>query len=273
MKGRTVLVTGGTDGIGKQIALTLAGKGATIILHGRNPSKTAITAAEIRAKTGNGAVETAVADFTSLAQVRACADDIKARFPALHVLVHNAGVFMNERVVTVDGLEATLAINHVAPFLLTHLLLDLLKKSAPARVITISSIAHTRAKLDFGNLQWEKAFEGYGAYALSKLANVLFTVELARRLQGTGVTANCLHPGVIATKLLQIGFGNMKAGSVEKGAETPVYLAASPEVEGVTGGYFVDSKEAHASPAAEDSSLCRRFWETSLQLAGIAPHE
>jgi retinol dehydrogenase-14 len=272
MKGRTVLVTGGTDGIGKHTALTLALMGASVIIHGRDPARTAIAAAEIRAKTNSGAVETTVADFSSLAQVRECAADIKRRFPELHVLIHNAGVFMNERMVTVDGLEATLAINHVAPFLLTHLLLDLLRKSAPARVISVSSIAHTRAKLDFGNLQWERGFEGYGAYALSKLANVLFTVELARRLKGTGVTANCLHPGVIATKLLQTGFGNVKASPVEKGAETSIYLASSPDLEEVTGRYFVHSQEAHASPAAEDAILCRTFWKTSEQLAGIAPY-
>lgn len=155
MKGRTVLVTGGTDGIGKHTALTLALMGASVITHGRDPARTAIATAEIRAKTNSGTVETTVADFSSLAQVRDCAADIGRRFPELHVLIHNAGVFMSERIMTVDGLEATLAIKHVAPFLLTHLLLDLLRKSAPARVISVSSIAHTRARLDFGNLQWK----------------------------------------------------------------------------------------------------------------------
>ncbi len=175
---------------------------------------------------------------------------------------------MAERVLTQDGLETTFAVNHLPHFLLTHLLLDLLKRSAPWRIITVSSIAHMNARLDLENLQGEKGFDGYGAYAVSKLANVLFTYELADRLRGSGVTANCLHPGVIGTKLLWKGFGR-GGKSVAKGAETMVYLASAPEMETVSGKYFDDVRPLSTSRASNDPSLRRKLWEESEKLAGL----
>jgi len=268
MKDKTILITGSTDGIGRQAALELAALGATVLVHGRSENRGKNVVEEIRKATGNQNVELFTADFTSMEQVRRLADDVKRRFGALHVLVNNAGVFMNERRLTVDGFETTFAVNHLAPFLLTNLLLDLLRRSAPARVITVSSMVHTRGKLDFDNLQAEKGFGGYSSYALSKLANILFTYELGELLAGTGVTSNCLHPGVIGTKLLRAGFTTAGASTVD-GAETLLYLATSPEVEGVTGKYFQERQETPSSPATHDPVLRKRMWEISAQLTGL----
>jgi NAD(P)-dependent dehydrogenase (short-subunit alcohol dehydrogenase family) len=203
--------------------------------------------------------------------VRACGEEIVKRFPRLDVLLHNAGVFMKDRTLTVDGFETTFAVNHLAPFLLTHLLNGLLLQSAPARIVTVSSITHFNCPWDPGNLQGEMRYDGRNAYSLSKLANVLFTVEVARRFEGSGVTATCLHPGVVATKLLRAGFGSMSAASTERGAGTSVYLADSPEVEGVTGRYFVNQREAEPSPLARDVAVRMRLWELSEQYTGIVP--
>ncbi len=194
-----------------------------------------------------------------------------SRFPRLDVLLHNAGVFMKELRLTVDGYETTFAVNHLAPFLLTHLLSGLLRQSAPARIVTVSSITHVNCPWDFDNLQGEKRYDGRNAYSLSKLANVLFTVEVAQRLHGSGVTATCLHPGVVATKLLRAGFGGMSAASTDRGAETSVYLAVSPEVEGVTGKYFMNKREAEPSPLVRDVTIRTRLWELSERYTGIAP--
>jgi retinol dehydrogenase-14 len=206
MQDKTILITGSTDGIGRQAALELAALGSRVIVHGRNASRGRTVVEEIQTATGNQNVDLIIADLSSQKQVRQLAAEVLKRYDRLHVLVNNAGVFMNERQVTEDGLETTFAVNHLAPFLLTNLLLDLLKKSAPSRVVTVSSVVHTRGKIDFDNLQAEKRFGSYSAYALSKLANVLFTYQLARLLEGTGVTVNCLHPGVVGTKLLRVGF-------------------------------------------------------------------
>ena len=268
MKDKIILITGSTDGIGRQAALELAAMGATVLVHGRNESRGKNVVEEIRKATGNQKVDLLVADFSSMEQVRRLAADVKQRYSALHVLVNNAGVFMNERRLTADGLETTLAVNHLAPFLLTNLLLDLLRKSAPARVITVSSVAHTRGKLDFENLQSEKSFGGYSSYALSKLANMLFTYELGELLEGTGVTSNCLHPGIIGTKLLRTSF-NIAGGSTADGAETLIYLATSPEVTGVTGKYFQEKRETPSSPDTHDPALCKKMWEVSAQLTGL----
>jgi NAD(P)-dependent dehydrogenase (short-subunit alcohol dehydrogenase family) len=200
--------------------------------------------------------------------VRTAAASLIERYPAIHVIVHNAGVYMTGRVLTGEGFEMTFAVNHLAPHLLTGLLLGHLRKSGRARIVTVSSMVHMRAKIDFENLQGEKHYDGYSAYGLSKLANVLFTLELAERLRGTDVTATCLHPGVIATKLLRAGFGSSQGGSVESGAQTSVYLVSSPDVEGVTGAYFVDKKQATPSPLASDAALRRRLWEVSDALVG-----
>ena len=268
LRGKTVLVTGATDGIGKATAHQLAQLGARVVVHGRSPERLRQAAEEIRSASGM-VVETLQGDLSSLAQVRAMGGEILDRFPRLDVLVHNAGVFMKSRTLTVDGLESTFAVNHLAPFLLTHVVQDLLLKSSPARVVTVSSITHVHCTCDFDNLQGEKSYDGRYAYGLSKLANVLFTVELAHRLEGSGVTANCLHPGVVATKLLREGYGSMNAASTEQGAETSVFLASAPDVAGVTGKYFINRREAKPSPLASDAAVCARLWRISRELCGI----
>jgi NAD(P)-dependent dehydrogenase (short-subunit alcohol dehydrogenase family) len=268
MKNKTILVTGSTDGIGKQTALDLARTGATVILHGRSIDRCKAAQAEIQRLTGNADVQFVTADLALLADVRRLAETVKEKFPQLNVLINNAGVFMNERKLTMDGFEMTFAVNHLAPFLLTHLLLDVLKANAPARIVTVSSMAHQRGGVDFKNLQAEKRFDGYAAYSLSKLANVLFTVELAERLNGTSITANSLHPGVITTKLLAAGF-NMSGASLAEGAETSVYLATSLEVDGVTGKYFVKKKISSPSPLSHDEKLLKEFWTVSEKLCGL----
>jgi retinol dehydrogenase 14 len=269
MKDKIVLITGSTDGIGRQAAVELAALGGTILIHGRNVDRGKSAVEEIQTATGNQKVDLFIADLSSQRQVRRLAAEVSERYHSLHVLINNAGVFMNDRRLTEDGIEMTFAVNHLAPFLLTNLLLDQLKRSAPARVITVSSVAHTRGKLDFENLQAEKSFGGYGAYALSKLANVLFTFELAEQLKGTGVTSNCLHPGVISTKLLRTGF-NMPGASTADGAETLIYLAASPEVEGATGKYFQDKNEAPSSPTTLEADVRKKLWKASEVLTGLS---
>jgi NAD(P)-dependent dehydrogenase (short-subunit alcohol dehydrogenase family) len=214
-------------------------------------------------------VASVVADFSSLAAVRTMAAEI-AEYRQLDVLINNAGVYMTSRVISPDGIEMTLAVNHIAHVLLTHLLLELLKDNAPSRIITVSSVAHTRGMIDMPNLQGEKSFESYGAYAQSKLANVLFTYELARRLEGSGVTVNCLHPGVIDTKLLRAGFPRIAGDSLPRGAETIVYLATSPEVAGVSGAYFISKKQQPSSLQSYDIRLQESLRVVSERLAGLS---
>lgn len=264
---KTVLVTGATDGIGRETALELARRGCRVGVHGRNPKKVEEVVQVLR-RSGSPNAEGFVADFARLSDVRRLAEEVQARFDRLGVLLNNAGIFAQTRELTADGFESTFQVNHLAPFLLTSLLLPLLERSAPSRVVTVSSVAHQRGQLDFSNLQLERGFTGYGAYANSKLANVLFTFELARRLEGKQVTATCLHPGVINTKLLREGFGAMGA-SAEQGAETSVYLALSPEVEGISGRYYASSKEAAVASQAKDVEAQRRLWEESERLTGL----
>jgi retinol dehydrogenase 14 len=266
---KVILFTGSTDGIGRQAALELAAQGFTIFVHGRSMPRVKNVAEEIRTATGNRSVEYLVADLSSQRQVRGLAAEISKRCDALHVLINNAGVFMSERQLTEDGLEMTFAVNHLAPFLLTNLLLGLLQKSSPARIITVSSMVHTRGKIDFSDLQSAKKFAGYDAYALSKLANILFTYELAERLQGTGITTNCLHPGVIGTKLLRAAF-DMKGASPADGAETMIYLASSPDVEQVTGKYYHENRETASAPLTYDGELRKKVWKISEQLTGMS---
>jgi len=269
MKDKIVLITGSTDGIGRQTALELACRGAHVILHGRNPERGKAAQEAIGAASGNPQVDLLLADLSSQRQIRHLADEIHEGYDHLDVLINNAGVNTTERTLTEDGLEMTFAVNYLAPFLLTYLLLDLLKKSAPSRIITVSSKAHMRTTLDFDNLQSEKNFNGSHAYALSKLGNILFTFELAGQLSGSGVTVNCLHPGVIDTKMMRLGFSYPHGADVEKGAETPVYLATSPEVANVTGQYFEDKRPAPTSPLSHDIALRKKFWAVSEQLCGI----
>jgi NAD(P)-dependent dehydrogenase (short-subunit alcohol dehydrogenase family) len=276
---KKVLITGGTDGIGKVTALELANRGAHVIIIGRNPQKTEQTVREIREQSDNPRVDFLIADLSEQEQVRRVAAEYRHRYDQLHVLINNAGAFFAKRELTADGLEKTFALNHLAYFLLTHLLLDLLTKSAPARIINVSSAAHFGGKINFDDLNAEKSYSGWGAYSNSKLMNVLFTYELARRLQGSGVTVNCLHPGFVATQFGKnngglIGLGlslvqRVGAISPEQGAETTLYLATSPEVEGITGRYFDQKKAVESSKISQDEETARRLWEISLELTGL----
>ncbi len=268
MEGKIVLITGATDGIGKQTAFELAKQGATVLLHGRNSKRLIDTMNDCRKKVLHPKLDFFNADFASLNAIRRMVVDLEQKYDRLDVLINNAGVFMKSRELSHDGYEMTFAVNHLAHFFLTHLCLPLLKASPSARVITVSSIAHMRATLDFENLQGEKKFDGYDAYSRSKLANVLFAVELAERMKGSKLTSNALHPGVIATKLLEAGFA-MKGASLAEGAETSVYLASSPEVEGVTGKYFVKKRPQPYNPIVDNADLRKRFWEHSCRLVGI----
>jgi NAD(P)-dependent dehydrogenase (short-subunit alcohol dehydrogenase family) len=225
------------------------------------------------------APEVVVADLSSQASIREAAARICERHPELHVLINNAGIFTRRRELTVDGLEMQFAVNHLAYFLLTNLLLDRLKAGSPSRIINVSSGAHSGAALDFDDLQGEQAYDGNQAYSRSKLTNILFTYELARQLQGTGVTSNCLHPGVIATRLLADYMGIPIAGAPlartfgakpEKGAETIVYLASSPEVEGVSGKFYVNKKPVASSRQSYDEVAARRLWDLSERLTGLS---
>lgn len=269
MNNKTILITGATDGIGKAEAVELAETGARILVHGRNAQRAQFAVDSIRKASGSPAVEPVVADFASVKQVRQLAADIINRYKRLDVLINNAGVLSNERVMTEDGFELTFQVNHLAHVLLTHLLLGLLKSSAPSRIINVSSMAHHRGRIEFDNLQGERSYRGRTAYGQSKLANVLFTNELAERLHGSGVTVNALHPGIIKTKLLRAGFGGFWGAGVNKGAETIVYLAISQEGEATTGKYFVNSKSAESSTLSHDKNLQKEFWRVSEQMVGI----
>ncbi|MCM2333022.1 MAG: SDR family NAD(P)-dependent oxidoreductase [Anaeromyxobacteraceae bacterium] len=267
---RVILVTGATDGIGLETARALASQGHRVVLHGRTPDKAGAAARLVLRDLPTADLATASADLGRLGEVRALAAALRADHPRLDVLLHNAGVFTTSRQVTPDGLELTLAVNHLAPFLLTHLLLDRIRE-ARGRVVVVSSGVHGNATLDLDDLQGARAWDGYGAYARSKLCNVLFAAELAARLAGSGATANSLHPGVVGTKLLRAGFAMEGPDSLAQGAATSVYLASSPEVEGVTGRYFVRKKAVPASRLARKAELRAALWAESERLCGLAP--
>jgi retinol dehydrogenase 14 len=276
MRGRVCLITGATSGIGKATAHGLAAMGASVVLIGRDPQKGEATAQEIREDTGNEEVELLRADLSSQTSIRELADHVLAEHDRLHVLVNCAGAFFRDRRVTLDGLEMTFALNHLAYFLLTTLLLDLLQESAPARVVNVTSGAHSAGRIDFDDLQGERRYRGQAAYNQSKLANVLFTYELARRLDRTGVTANCVHPGVVHTNFgrrnqplawrLAISIVAPFMRSLERGAETVVYLASDPEIETVTGKYFHDLKPRRSSKLSYDKPVAARLWQASEEL-------
>jgi len=275
MEGKVCLVTGATAGIGEATALGLARAGATVLLVARNPAKAEEVLARLAAESGNPRLEVLLADLASLAQVRALAAEVERRHDRLHVLVNNAAVYTKERALTADGIETQFAVNHLAPFLLTNLLLPLLRRSAPARVVTVSSEAHRGITIDWENLTGERRYHGLRAYGQSKLANLLFTFELARRLSGSGVTANAVHPGVVGTSLLFGGWAPLRLlkpflRGPEQGARTTVFLATSPRVEGVTGRYYKDSREIEPSPQARDPETARRLWEISERMTGLA---
>jgi retinol dehydrogenase 14 len=279
MTGKTVLVTGATNGIGKVTALELARQGANVCLVARNKAKGEMVLEEIRKATGNANCELFIGDLSSMKDVRRVAQEFKAKHDRLHALVNNAGGVFDTRQTTVDGLEYTFAFNHLAYFLLTNLLLDRLKASAPSRVVNVSSAAQANGKINFDDLMGEKRYSGFGAYSASKLANVMFTYALSRRLSGTGVTVNALHPGVVGT-----GFGTNSKNPIwrgaialfkvftlspEKGAETTVYLASSSEVEGVTGKYFDKKKAVPSSGLSMDEAAQERLWAESAKLVRL----
>jgi NAD(P)-dependent dehydrogenase (short-subunit alcohol dehydrogenase family) len=280
MLGKVCVVTGATSGIGEVTARRLAEDGATVVIVGRSRDKAEATVGRIERATGVR-VDTVLADFASLIDVRRAATDLLSRCPRIDVLVNNAGAIHVTRSTTKDSIETTFGVNHLAPFLLTLLLLDRIKASAPARIVSVASRAHIRSALDLADLESKNgSYSGFLVYSRSKLCNVLFTYELARRLEGTGVTTNCLHPGVIAS-----GFGKNEPGifnwgaklvaplltTPEKGARTSLFLAESPSVEGVTGKYFdSDTKEIRSSKASYDRDVQRRLWEISEKMTGIS---
>lgn len=276
MKDKVCLVTGFTAGIGKVTALELAKKGATVFAVARDEARGQAAVDEIRRGSSNDRVHLLVGDLSSQADVRKVAAGFLARHDRLHVLVNNAGAILGERRVTADGVEATLATNHLAYFLLTDLLLGALRAAAPARVVSVSSALHRGAALDLDDLQFERrAYSPMTAYGASKLANVLWAAELAERLRGSGVTSNSLHPGVIASNFGASGPGWMRFGvqlvrpfliTPEKGARTSLHLATAAEVEGVTGKYFDKRKPARADRRMEDAAVRRRLWELSEAL-------
>jgi retinol dehydrogenase-14 len=279
MAGKVVLVTGATGGIGKATAIGLATMGARVGITGRDLIRAEQAAADIRTASGNPAVDVFAADMSSQAEVRRLAGAVLDAYPRLDVLVNNVGGFWAHRHPTADGLEHTFALNHLAPFLLTNLLLDRLKASAPARVVTVSSGAQAAGRIDFDDLQGARSYSGQRAYSQSKLANILFTNELARRLQGTGVTANSVHPGVVRTNFGsedQAGFFRIISPVVRpflktptQGAWTPIYLASSPDVEGITGQFFANRKPKTANKAAGDVDVTARLWRVSTALVGL----
>jgi NAD(P)-dependent dehydrogenase (short-subunit alcohol dehydrogenase family) len=269
MMDKTILITGSTDGIGQQCAMQLAQMGARVILHGRNPSRGKALLEHIRKKSKNDSVDLFLADFASLRQVRCMADEILAKYPKIDILVNNAGVYVRERQLSEDGFEMTFAVNHLAHFLLTNLLLDALKAGAPSKIVVVSSMAHQNARLDFDNLQGEKRYDAYGTYSISKLANLLFTYELAERLKDTSISVNALHPGVIATKLLQAGFGSFGGSPVEKGAERILHLIISATIDGISGKYFVNDTPQQSSAESRKRDLQVEFWKLSEKLVGL----
>lgn len=279
LDGKVCLVTGATAGIGLVTARELVRRGGQVIGVGRSPERCALAARQIREQTGVSSVTYLIADLSLQAEVRRLADEVKAATDRLHVLINNAGGVFLKRHETVDGLEMTFALDHLAYFLLTNLLLDLIKSSAPARIVNVASAAHQGASINFDDLQKTTGrFSGWRAYQQAKLANILFTRELARRLQGIGVTANVLHPGYVNTQIFKVGgfqgwllrrAADLFAIAPEDGALTSVYLATSPEVVNVSGTYFARQKPAASSPQAQDDETARRLWQVSEELTGL----
>ena len=277
MRGKRVVVTGATLGIGRVTALELARRGAEVIIVARDRAKADATVAELM-QAGAPAASAVVGDLSLMQSVRAIADELRGRFDRLDVLVNNAGAVFGERKLTAEGFERTFALNHLSYFLLTNLLLDRLQAAGQARVVNVSSAAHQPARMDFDNLQSEKKYSAFGAYCVSKLENLLFTFELARRLAASGVTANAAHPGPVAS-----GFGTTEGwiGKVmplarlfmltpEKGARTSIFLASSPELTGTTGKYFAKCKPVRPSARALDEASQKRLWEVSAKLTGLS---
>lgn len=278
MIGKTVLITGATSGIGRATAAGLAAMGAHVAITGRDRRRTEDTAHQIR-EAGGGEVDVFVADLSSQSEVRRLAEEVLHDLPRIDVLINNVGGYWNTRHITVDGLEHTFALNHLAPFLLTNLLLDRLKQSAPARAVTVSSNAQATGHIDFDDLQGERSYSGAESYSQSKLANVMFTYELARRLQGTSVTANALHPGVVSTSFgsedpgttqrLVVPFMRPFMKAPDRGAATSIHLASAPDLGQVTGRFFANSRPRKSSKSSYDEAVAARLWQVSADLAGL----
>jgi NAD(P)-dependent dehydrogenase (short-subunit alcohol dehydrogenase family) len=278
MRGKICLITGASSGIGQAAAAGLARLGATVVLVCRDRERGETARSEIMRLTGNESVELLVADLASQAEIHRLAREFDESHDRLHLLVNNAGVELWERAVTEDGIEATLAINHLAPFLLTHLLGDTLKVSAPSRIVNVSSMVHRWARIDLDDLHGDHDYNPNRAYYQSKLAILLFTYELSRILEGTGVTANAMEPGMVRTNFTRDfrGFYRLMAflwrpfmRTPAEGADTIIYLASSPEMDGVTGGYFKDRRRIKSSDTSYDSHVARRLWNLSVMLTGI----
>ncbi len=289
MNGKICMITGATSGMGQITARSLAGRCATVIIVGRNPGKCAATVNRIRQQTGNQSVEFMVADLSSQKDISQLAQQFKSKYPRLDVLVNNAGAWIVSCQESIDGIEMTFALNHLGYFMLTNLLIDTLKASAPARIINISSYGHKAGQINFDDLQFQQKYNGMQAYRQSKLANVLFTYECARRLAGTGVTVNAVNPGLVATNfgLNNIGLSNGRVRdhltrlyhflavnthveiSAAQGAQTAIYLATSPDVETVTGKYFEKQVAVPSSPLSYDEEVARRLWQISAEMTGL----
>ena len=279
MSEKVCLITGATSGIGKATAMELVKMGASVVMVGRDRGRGEAALAEIKEKSANASVDLMLADLSSQQEIHRLAGEFKEAYQRLDVLINNAGLFRSKRITTADGLETTFAVNHLAYFLLTKLLLDVLKASSPSRIVNVASGEQRNGTIDYDDLQGENGYKGAKAYSQSKLANVLFTYKLAKRLEGTGVSVNCLHPGAG----VRTNFGSGVSGvfgltvraltplmkSPEKGAETSIYLASSPEVEGLSGKYFVKKAEARSAEVSRDERLARRLWEVSADLTNL----
>jgi NAD(P)-dependent dehydrogenase (short-subunit alcohol dehydrogenase family) len=280
MQNKICLITGATSGIGQATAMALAQKGITVIVAGRDEERCQKTVARIQRETQNFHVDYLLADLSVQDQVRQLAADFKARYERLDVLVNNAGAIFFRRQVSADGIEMTLTVNHLAYFLLTNLLLEPLKASAPARIVNVASNSHLGQHLDFDNLELKRGYNPMRAYGRSKLCNLYFTYELARRLEGTGVTVNAMHPGFVHTNMAAnngplvrffLPLVHRNSLTPEQGASTAVYLATSPDVEGVTGKYFVREREVESDPVSYDETAARRLWEVSEEMTKLLP--
>jgi NAD(P)-dependent dehydrogenase (short-subunit alcohol dehydrogenase family) len=266
-----ILVTGSTDGIGKAAATALVVEGAEVIIHGRNEKKGRQVQQELEPKAGAGRPDLVIADYSRQDQIHHMAADLTSRYSCLDVLVNNAGTYQKTRHVTPEGVEMTFAVNYLGPFLLTHLLLPLLRKSPAGRIVTVASSAHGDVnRIDWENLPRERRYDAWEAYALSKFAEVTFTYTLARNLEGTGLTSNCLHPGVVNTKLSRSAAPGMAALTEEEGAQTTIWLALSPEVAGVSGKYFDSRRPVRSSSLSYDRGVQDRLWKMAEQLTGLS---
>ncbi len=269
MEAQRILVTGSTDGIGLETAAELGEMGHRVVVHGRSPEKAEAARRTVEGRiaaagVGEGSVDAVSGDLARLSEVEKMADEVQGRFSDLRVVVANAGVTTKQRQESADGYELTFAVNQLAHFLLINRVVDTLRKNSPSRIVIVSSMVHRTGNIDFDDLQLEQSFSGHAAYSQSKLANLVYAFELARRLEGTGVAVNALHPGVISTKLLHANFSG--GAPVSAGAKTPVYLATSPEVEGVNGEYFENRRTSDPSPVGRDPEVAKRLWEVSEEL-------